>query len=149
VYNYPDMEELGHKRGGFLRGFLNSFVSLFIGFVVGVAVMVIKPDLIQRALPFNIKRNIRTVEGKVIAKGQKGKKLLITVDTPEGVVLVTFTRKIAEINLLVEKGDIIALGLSEYEPFVTDPILKRVRKPKIKEKMQTQSTSVDLPSTGH
>ncbi|RME63076.1 MAG: hypothetical protein D6778_10140, partial [Nitrospirae bacterium] len=98
------MEETTHKGGGFFRGFLNSLVSLFVGFVAGVVLMAVKPDLVQQAVPFNIKKNLKTVEGTVIAKGREENKLLLTVNTPEGVVLATFTRKVPEINLLVEKG---------------------------------------------
>ncbi len=116
-----------------MRGFLSSLVALVVGFIVGVVLMAVKPEIIQQAVPFNLRKNIKSVQGRVIAKGQDGNKLLVTVDTPEGVVLVTFTRKVPEINLLVEKGDLITLGLPEYEPFVTDPILKRVRKPRARE----------------
>ncbi len=126
------MEETGRKTGGFFSTFVNSCGCLSVRFVVGVVLMAVKPDLIQQAVPFNLRKNIRPVEGTVIAKGREEKRLLLTVNTPEGVVLATFTRRVPEIDLLVERGDLITLGLPEYSPFVTDPELRRVRKPKIK-----------------
>ena len=57
-----------------------------------------------------------------------GERLLLTVDTPQGAALATFTEKVAEIDLLVEEGDGVTLGLRGYEPFVNNPVIQGVRK---------------------
>nr|NIP58051.1 hypothetical protein [Gemmatimonadota bacterium]NIR78439.1 hypothetical protein [Gemmatimonadota bacterium]NIT87049.1 hypothetical protein [Gemmatimonadota bacterium]NIU30887.1 hypothetical protein [Gemmatimonadota bacterium]NIU35651.1 hypothetical protein [Gemmatimonadota bacterium] len=54
--------------------------------------------------------------------------LLLTVDTERGASLVTFTRRIPEIDLLVSVGDSVTLGLGTYAPLVEDPTLAGVRK---------------------
>jgi hypothetical protein len=45
-------------------------------------------------------------------------------------VLATFTKRVAEIDLLIEPGDTIALALRSDEPFVDDPQIERVKRRK-------------------
>ena len=87
------------------------------------------------------------IEGKVTAKQLKQDKLLFTVSTPQGAILVTFKEKLSEIDLLIAKEDMITLGLQQYEPFVTNPMIIRVRKaqPK-KEKVGEKPTPDDSVS---
>jgi hypothetical protein len=61
-------------------------------------------------------------------KQREGERLLLAVQTAQGAILVTFKKKVAEIDLLVQQGDIVTLGLSRYEPFVDEPVIERVRK---------------------
>ncbi len=49
----------------------------------------------------------------------------------EGALLVTFRKKLVEIDLLVQEGDTVALGIKSYRPFVDDPELRAVRKPDV------------------
>jgi hypothetical protein len=68
------------------------------------------------------------VEGTVKGKLPRDDKLLITVSTPDGASLVTFTQKVEEISLLVDVGDHITLKMGKYEPFVMNPTIIRVDK---------------------
>ncbi|MDH4164775.1 MAG: hypothetical protein OEW15_19110, partial [Nitrospirota bacterium] len=52
--------------------------------------------------------------------------LLLTVGTTDGVLLATFTRKVDEINLLVNEKDAIEFTLPKYLPFIEDPKIVRV-----------------------
>ena len=49
---------------------------------------------------------------------------------------------ITEIDLLVEIGDTVTLGLRAYEPFVEDPVIKAVMKPDF----QSVSEMDEMPS---
>ena len=44
-------------------------------------------------------------------------------------MLVTFTQKVAELDLLLEPGDRVELITSAYATFVEDPTLERVKRP--------------------
>ncbi|MBI2369318.1 MAG: hypothetical protein HYV08_03620 [Deltaproteobacteria bacterium] len=63
-----------------------------------------------------------------MAKQREEDRLLLTVLTPRGAILATFRQKVAEIDLLVDVGDTLTLGLPRYEPFLADPRIERVRK---------------------
>lgn len=55
--------------------------------------------------------------------------MLLTVSTPQGALLATFTQQLSEIDLLVEERDEVTLGLAQYAPFIHDPVIKGVMKP--------------------
>jgi small basic protein len=99
-----------------------------VGIVLGVGGTFLAPNFIDPYLPEAMKRKGEVVEGSVVAKQRKQDWLLITVNTPQGAILATFKKKVEEIELLVERGDTIGLALRRYEPFVEDPVIKRVRK---------------------
>ncbi len=103
-------------------------VVLAVGLALGVGAALVGPKFARRYLPESIVGSMEGVEGKVLAKGRDGDRLLVTVETAEGATLITFKRRVPEIDLLVEVGDIITLGLARYEPFVQDPAIQRVRK---------------------
>jgi Holliday junction resolvase-like predicted endonuclease len=46
------------------------------------------------------------------------------------VILATYTKRVAEVDLLVEPGDTIALELRRDEPVVDDPPIERVKRKK-------------------
>lgn len=99
-----------------------------IGVILGIGGTIFVPNLIAPYLPEVIHSKGTAVGGVVIAKQQKAAWLLLTVNTPQGAILATFKKKVAEIELLVEKGDTIVLLLREYKPFVDNPIIKQVTK---------------------
>jgi hypothetical protein len=70
------------------------------------------------------------VEGRVLDKAPEPDRLLLKVETEDGVFLATFTERQTEIDLLVDPGDTITLDAREYQPFLEDPAIERVRKPK-------------------
>jgi len=110
---------------------MKKLFSLFfiLALIVIIAVMVVfYSPKIKSYLPENISAPGKTVSGKVLAKRLKGNSLLLTVNTQEGAMLVTFKKKIDEIDLLVAPGDIIEFSYISYRPFLTDPVISRVRK---------------------
>ncbi|MGH7546011.1 MAG: hypothetical protein ACREKI_07505, partial [Gemmatimonadota bacterium] len=104
------------------------FVILVIGAALGVAGTMLLPDAARRVLPESLVGSTPGVGGKVLDKERGSDRLLLTVETREGVVLVTFKKRIPEIDLLVKLGDLVTLDLGSYEPFVEDPRIRRVQK---------------------
>ncbi len=111
-----------------MRGFLNFLIGLVVGVLIGIGVMIFSPEFVNNLLRIDLAPTGRAVEGRVVAKELQEDRLLLTVVTPEGAVLVTFTKKVPEINLLVDRDDIIGLGLNRYRPFVNDPPVIKVKK---------------------
>lgn len=112
----------GGKTGG--RGFL----VLLTGVALGVAGTVLLPNLLAPYLPQSLRSSEETVAGLVTAKERQDDRLLLTVDSPSGAVLATFSKKVAEISLLVDAGDSVTLAVRLAEPFVNDPVIRQVRK---------------------
>ena len=101
---------------------------LLIGLVLGVLAAVYLPGVVRPYLPEWVTGKTIVVKGTVAAKQKKEKVLLLTVETPEGVLLATFKRKVDEINLLVNEKDAIEFTLPKYMPFIDDPKIIRVVK---------------------
>ena len=102
---------------------------LLVGIALGVVGTIFAPDVAGPFLheAFGVKK-AETIEGEVVRKLREDERLLLTVQTSQGSVLATFKKKVAEIDLLVQQGDIVTLGLSRYAPFVDEPAIQRVRK---------------------
>lgn len=103
------------------------FLFLFgalIGFLVAVLFRPVFQPLVSEALRDESDRT----EGRVVGKRLQGERLLLTVDASEGTILATFQKKVEEIDMLVEEGDLVTLGVPRYEPFVEDPPVLAVRK---------------------
>lgn len=102
-------------------------------FVVGVGAGLVGtqfvPPSVSPYLPTALQSKNEIVKGIVVKKYQEVERLLLTVSTPRGALLATFTKQIPEIDLLVEEGDEVTLGLAHYAPFVHDPSIKGVMKP--------------------
>ena len=122
-------------------------VGLII-FSVGVGLGLSIPSFLSPSLrpylPQALQDQTESVEGAVVRKSREDGRLLLTVSTPRGALLSTFTKKISEIDLLVEEGDSIMLGITHYEPFVKDPHVKGVMKPDM---LSDHSGVPDLPSS--
>lgn len=117
-----------------------------IGFVLGVAAVIIARPFLGERLPEAVGGKKQSVAGPVTAKQQQGDRLLLTINTSAGAILGTFTRKVDEINLLVERGDTVTLTVSGYEPFLNDPEITRVGKPtggEFVERVGPDSTDVE------
>jgi hypothetical protein len=99
-----------------------------IGVLIGVLGAVYLPAYVRPLLPEWIAGPMTVVKGTVAAKQKKEQSLLLTVDTPDGVLLATFTRRVDEINLLVNETDVVELALSVYKPFIENPRIMRVIK---------------------
>ncbi|SRR6266480_2393420 len=105
------------------------FFILLVGIALGIVGTIFAPDVSGPYLPESFRVNkAETIDGEVVRKLREAERLLLTVQTTQGAILVTFKKKVAEIDLLVQQGDTITLGLSRYEPFVDEPAIERVRK---------------------
>lgn len=98
------------------------------GVVLGVLAAVFLPGLVRPYLPQWVMGKTVVVKGTVAAKQKKADALLLTVNTPEGVLLASFQRKVDEINLLINETDTIEFRLAKYMPFIDDPKIIRVVK---------------------
>ena len=116
-------EAVGMPRKG--RGLL----VFAIGFVLGVAAVIIARPFLGERLPQAVGGKRQSVAGPVTAKQQQNDRLLLTINTSAGAILGTFTRKVDEINLLVERGDTVTLTVPGYQPFLENPEITRVGKP--------------------
>jgi len=117
------------------------FFVLIIGIAIGVAGAIYVPDYINPYLPSAMKAAKGGVDGEVISKLHEDSRLLVTVKTADGSILITFTKKVPEINLLVTEGDIVTLDIKSYNPFINDPRINRVRKPDQKATMSSEPTT--------
>ena len=103
-------------------------IPFLIGLALGIAGTVYLPGYVRPYLPQWVMGKMVVVKGTVAAKQRKADVLLLTVATPEGVLLATFKRKVDEINLLVNEKDAIEFNLPKYLPFIDDPRIIRVVK---------------------
>jgi len=107
----------------------SSGMAMFIfGLVLGIAGTIFLPNYVRPYLPEWVIGKAIVVKGTVAAKQKKENVLLLTVDTPEGVLLATFKKKVDEINLLINEKDRIEFNLPKYMPFIDDPKIIRVVK---------------------
>lgn len=104
------------------------FASFLIGLVLGILGAVFLPGYARPYLPQWIAGKTLAGKGTVVAKQKKENVLLLTLDTPEGVLLATFRKKVDEINLLVNEKDTIEFTPPKYMPFIEDPKIVRVVK---------------------
>jgi hypothetical protein len=104
-----------------------SIVGFLVGLAVGVSAMIVVPRLAGPYLPPALQSDT-SVEGTVVAKQRQEDRVLLNLRTAEGSILVTFKKKISEIDLLVEQADRLTLGINQYQPFVEDPEILRVAK---------------------
>ncbi|MBT8460908.1 MAG: hypothetical protein KJO44_00170 [Gemmatimonadetes bacterium] len=126
--------------GGKTRG--RGFLVLLIGVVLGAAGTILLPDLLAPYLPQSLRGSEDMVAGLVTAKERQDDKLLLTVDSPSGAVLATFSKKVAEIALLVDEGDSVTLAVRLAEPFVTDPTIRQVQKARRRQAQPEPATVV-------
>lgn len=99
-----------------------------IGILLGVLGTIYLPAYVRPLLPEWAAGRSVVVTGTVTAKQRKDAALLLTVETPSGVLLATFKKKVDEIDLLINETDTIEFTLAAYKPFVDDPRIVRVTK---------------------
>jgi hypothetical protein len=106
-----------------------SRAPLFLfGLVLGILGAIFLPTYVRPYIPQWVMGKTIVVRGTVAAKQKKENAVLLTVDTPEGVLLATFNKKVDEINLLINEKDMIEFTLPKYVPFIDDPKIIRVVK---------------------
>jgi len=104
-----------------------SRAPLFLfGLVLGILGAIFLPIYVRPYIPQWVMGKTIVVRGTVAAKQKKENAVLLTVDTPEGVLLATFSKKVDEINLLINEKDAIEFTLPKYMPFIDDPKIIRV-----------------------
>ncbi len=107
---------------------MKSLLIFVLGMAFGIGGTLLAPRFAGPYLP-QIMRSAASVEGTVVAKQREPDRLLLSVKTAQGGMLVTFTKKVPEVALLVEPGDTLQMGLTHYAPFVDNPAIERVGKP--------------------
>ncbi len=105
-----------------------ALITLIIGIALGAAGTVYLPGAVQSYLPDALAGRKLIVTGTVVAKEKKAAALLLTLNTPQGALLATFTRNADETNLLVGAGDAVEFRIRSYQPFIEDPTVLRVVK---------------------
>lgn len=103
-----------------VRGSLILTLTLLAGVILGVGVATIGPALIAPYLPKSMSGQRARIEGEVLGKQREANRLLLKVGTAQGPMLVTFTQKVAELDLLLEPGDTVTLLTLGYATFVDD-----------------------------
>jgi len=111
-----------------VRGSLILTFTLLAGVILGVGAATMGPALIAPYLPKSMSGQRARIEGEVLGKQREANRLLLKVGTAQGPMLVTFTQKVAELDLLLEPGDTVTLLTPGYATFVEDPILDQVKR---------------------
>jgi hypothetical protein len=113
-----------------MRGWIILIVTLLIGAAIGAAATIYGPPAIDPYLPAPMRLRSKVVEGQVLQKQREGNRVLVKIQTDQGVILAAFTKRVPEIDLLVEPGATIAVSLPSDQPVVDDPAIERVKRPK-------------------
>ena len=112
-----------------MRGWVVLIGTFLVGAVVGAGVANRGSALIAPYVPKVVSQADKHIEGQVVRKQRDGNRLLVKISTAQGPMLVTFTQKVADLDVLLDSGDTVTLMTSGYATFVDDPILERVKEP--------------------
>lgn len=131
-YDIPDIpdEDAGGRGGDTRRRSRRPrrWLWLLIGVAIGVAAALLFPRYLGPYLPDFFGFDRTEIRGQVVETSREEGRLLLTVDSEQGAMLVTFHQRVPEIDLLVARGDSIFLRAPESRPFLEDPELVGVRK---------------------
>ncbi len=110
-----------------MKAWLGLIGGLVLGFLAAVVTNLAAPDLLtpytEQLLPAD---HTESVKGTVVKKQRESNRLLLTLSTPKGVLLATFTDKLDELDLLIGEGYVATIKLRTYSPFVHNPLVERV-----------------------
>jgi hypothetical protein len=112
-----------------MRGWSILIGTFLVGVVVGFAVANRGPALIAPYVPKLSSGPGEHIEGQVVRKQREGNRLLVKINTAQGPMLVTFTQKVADLDVLLDPGDTVTLMIPGYATFVEDPVFERIRAP--------------------
>ena len=131
-----------------MRGWLILICTFLVGAAVGVGLANRGPALIAPYLPKAVSGPGEHIEGQVIRKQRDGNRLLVKITTAQGPMLVTFTQKVADLDVLLDAGDTMTLVTPRYATFVDGPLLERVKGPaRGQAPLPPSSTTTPQPST--
>ena len=131
-----------------MRGWVILIGTFVVGAVVGGGLVNRGTTLIAPYLPKAASGAGEHLEGQVVRKQRDGNRLLVKITTAQGPMLVTFTQKAADLDVLLDAGDTVALVTPGYATFVDDPILERVKEPaRVQAPSPTSSPGTPQPST--
>src|SRR5207302_8347508 len=131
-----------------MRGWLILVGTLLVGVAVGFGAATRGPALIAPYLPQVGGGSGEHIEGQVVRKQRDGNRLLVKITTEQGPMLVTFTQKVADLDVLLDAGDTVTLVAPGYATFVDDPLLERVKGPaRGQAPSPPSSTTTPQPST--
>ena len=112
-----------------MRGWSILIGTLLVGVVVGFAVASRGPALIAPYVHKATSGSGEHIEGQVVRKHRDGNRLLVKISTAQGPMLVTFTQKVADLDVLLDPGDVVTLMIPAYATFVEDPVFERIKAP--------------------
>lgn len=102
---------------------------LLFGVVLGAGSAVFLPRYLGQYVP-QLVSEPPALEGEVMDKQLDADRLVLKVSTEDGVLLASFTARQSDVDLLVETGDSIQLEADRYRPFLENPGVVSVRKPR-------------------
>ncbi len=108
---------------------MKPWIVTLIAFLLGLGLGWAGPVLVPQVTPYLsriIPAKLESVVGVVVRKQREPDRLLLTISTEKGVLLATFKEKIEEIDLLIDHGYSVTIGLRDYSPFVENPTIERV-----------------------
>ena len=112
-----------------MRGWVILIGTFVIGVVVGLGVANRGSALIAPYFPKGGSGSGERIEGQVVRKQREGNRLLVKVSTARGPMLVTFTQKVADLDVLLDPGDTVTLMIPHYATFVEDPVFEQIKEP--------------------
>ena len=101
--------------------------TFLVGVAVGIGAAHRGPALIAPYLPKSVSGVGGKIEGQVVRKQRDGNRLLVKITTAQGPMLVTFTQKAPDLDVLLDNGDTVTLVTPGYATFVDDPIVEHVK----------------------
>jgi TOBE domain len=111
-----------------MKGWFILVITLVIGAMIGAALVTKGPAMLTSYMPRSIKGPGERIEGQVVRKQRDGDRLLVKVNTAKGPMLVAFTQKVADLDVLLDPGDTVSLITTGYATFVDDPIFEGVKR---------------------
>src|SRR5438045_8647802 len=111
-----------------MRGWVVLISTLIIGMALGFGVATKGSALLSAYLPKSLNGPGERIEGEVVRKQRDGNRLLVKITTTQGPALVTFTQKVADLDVLLDPGDTLTLASAGYATFIDDPVLERVQR---------------------
>jgi small basic protein len=112
-----------------VKGWTIVLAALIVGIALGVVGTLRLPSLAAPYLPASLVLPTRTVEAEVTKKLREPDRILLRLQVDHTLVLATFTRKVPEVDLLVQEGDTITVALPQNRTFVDDPVIHAVQHP--------------------